>query len=146
WDVMSGKEVCRLGRHFSSINTVSFSRDGKYAVAGYASQPRMVTIPAAAHRNRQSDLFQASGRSDDSTMGREHRTIRMWETTSGDEVSLFSYGKTVNSLSFSPDGRQLLSAGRQVILWDVASGQPILTIDAKTDFTACAAFSLDGKY
>jgi WD40 repeat protein len=76
----------------------------------------------------------------------EYQTIRIWETKSGQELGLFSYQGWVNSISFSPDGKSLLSAGKGVILWDVTSGKQIGRIGGtETEFTHCATFSLDGR-
>jgi len=76
----------------------------------------------------------------------ESQTIRIWQTGSGEEIGLFSHQGWVNSVSFSPDGRYLLSAGRGVILWDAISGEQIGRVGSnETYFTHCAAFSPSGR-
>jgi WD40 repeat protein len=54
---------------------------------------------------------------------------------------------SVNSVSFSPDGKVLASGGEDntVKLWDVASGKLIRSINAHIDAVNTVAFSPDGK-
>jgi WD40 repeat protein len=54
---------------------------------------------------------------------------------------------TVRHVAFSPDGRRLASAGtdRAVKLWDVSSGQELLTLRGHSDEALAAVFSPDGR-
>ncbi|MCZ6691280.1 MAG: hypothetical protein O7H41_16965 [Planctomycetota bacterium] len=58
----------------------------------------------------------------------------------------FRHLGTVLSLDYSPDGKTLVSAGRDgtVRVWEVATGQQFLKIDAGESVN-CVAFSPDGK-
>jgi WD40 repeat protein len=86
----------------------------------------------------------AEGHGDSSAAG--WQTIRVWETNSGRELRLFSHQGWVNSVAFSPEGKQLLSAGKGVILWDFASGREEARIGGKeTEFAHHATFSPDGR-
>jgi tRNA A-37 threonylcarbamoyl transferase component Bud32 len=53
----------------------------------------------------------------------------------------------VNSVSFSPDGRRIVSAGsdKTVRVWDIASGREIMTLEGHTGQVWRASFSGDGK-
>lgn len=52
----------------------------------------------------------------------------------------------VNCVVFSPDGRQLATAGsdRTIRLWDVASAQRIATLTGHTEWIECLAFNPNG--
>jgi len=69
---------------------------------------------------------------------------------SGGRVRLLQgHQDLVNSVAFSPDGRLLVSAGRDhdVIVWDVASGQHLHRFpDAHSGSVADARFSPDGRW
>jgi WD40 repeat protein len=67
----------------------------------------------------------------------------------GSERTLRGHRDLVNSVSFSPDGRLLVTAGRDhdVIVWDVASGKPVHRFEeAHSASVADARFSPDGRW
>ena len=52
----------------------------------------------------------------------------------------------VAALAFSPTGRRLATAGAGgVRLWDLASGQEVLSLGAANDVNSCLAFSAGGQ-
>ncbi|KAH8598479.1 WD40-repeat-containing domain protein [Bisporella sp. PMI_857] len=54
---------------------------------------------------------------------------------------------SVNSVAFSPDGKQVVSGSgdKTVRLWDAATGAALQTLEGHTDFVYFVAFSPDGK-
>ncbi len=73
----------------------------------------------------------------------EDCTIRSWDLASRKEVSQFRHANWVFAVRFSPDGRQIASAGTETKVWDAASrSQPHLT--QPTGSIADMVFSQDG--
>jgi WD40 repeat protein len=82
------------------------------------------------------------------TLDFEERTLRMWDVSSGVELSVFSHSGWVNALAFHPSDDYLFSAGKGVICRDSKTGAAIRTFgkDEDTGFVHCAALSPDGRY
>jgi WD40 repeat protein len=72
----------------------------------------------------------------------------VWELSTADEpVTIISALDRINSVSFSPDGRQVVSGGSDGIVkvWDANTGQQTLTLPGNVDAQIqCVAFSQDG--
>jgi WD40 repeat protein len=63
------------------------------------------------------------------------------------QVACFGTDDWVYSLAFSPDGQTLASGSSDdtVILWDVESRDPQLTLEGHTDYVTSISFSPDGR-
>jgi WD40 repeat protein len=76
-------------------------------------------------------------------------TIHVWDVASGDKLHVIpqTAGEDVVTLSFSPDGRRLASAGfdARIKLWDTEIGLELLTLNGHTSWIWVARFSPDGR-
>ena len=130
WDVASGTELKSLTGHQTQIWSVSYSPDGK-------------TLATASEDNTLETVL-ATGSTDGST----DNTVKLWDVASGREImSLSGHQYSVNSVSFSPDGKTLASAGwdSTVKLWDVASGTQLKSLSGHQASVSSVSFSPDGK-
>jgi WD40 repeat protein len=75
--------------------------------------------------------------------------VRLWDVATGKERKHFKKANaTVATLMFSPDGKQLATAGwrQDVALWDTATGKELRSVaTAEPGFHAALAFSPDGR-
>ena len=71
--------------------------------------------------------------------------ILIWDLSTGEMVRRLMNDIT-SALSFSSDGSRLVSSGRDLKIWDVATDRSVLTIDSDELTTKHAVFSPDGKF
>jgi serine/threonine protein kinase len=76
------------------------------------------------------------------------KTLRLWDTATARELRQFKgHTEGVNSVVFSPDGRQALSSSndKTLRLWDVETGEEIRRFQGHTDAVTQAVFTPDGR-
>jgi WD40 repeat protein len=69
-------------------------------------------------------------------------TVRLFDPATDRQVRVLrGHAKEVRCVAFSPDGTQLVSGGGELKVWDVATGQELLSLGS----VGCLAFSHCGK-
>jgi multicomponent Na+:H+ antiporter subunit D len=107
---------------------VSFSPDGKRIVSGSGDKTLKVWDAETGQLALTLDGHSDDGHSDDGHSDDGHSDI-------------------VTSVSFSPDGKQIVSGSGDDALkvWDAETGQLALTLDGHSDIVTSVSFSPDGK-
>jgi RNA polymerase sigma factor (sigma-70 family) len=175
WDPTTGRLLHTLKGHTDIVWAVAFSADGKTLVSGSDDKTIRFWDVATGKQLRQINHKNGVGALALSSDGKFLATIdvfkkvqegggywpfdnrvRLWDVVTGKETrQLFVPQKEprrdevadVQSITFTPDGKMLLSGGMDGVLryWDPASGKELRRVPG---FAACPgafAFSADGK-
>jgi WD40 repeat protein/tRNA A-37 threonylcarbamoyl transferase component Bud32 len=169
WDRQSLQEVLTLRDHTAAVTAVAFSADGRRLAGGSADGSLCIwnivdgTVEATwrCHTGEITGLaFDPTGRRLAST-GRGDSAwgeLKVWDTTSGEVCAAQTWRDLLASVTFSPDGRCLVTAGHdgKVIAWDAATLKDISTLDGQNARMIPArqrdaggtslAFSADGQW
>ena len=142
-----------LEGHRSSVNMVSFSREGSRAAS--ASDDGHVRVWDTSNGAQVSCFEGHNGAvksveySPDSSYivsGGFDATIRIWDAITGFNIStLIGHKGIVNSVTFSSDGRNVVSGSEDKTLriWDVLENKHLATLDGHSGPVTCVTFLVD---
>ena len=140
---------------FGSIQSVSFSSDGKLVAAGDANgQVCLWQVedgqPISTLHRHSSWVWSVAFSPDGETLasGGADQTVNIWNSQTGQCCETLSgRAGAVRSVAFSADGGILASAGddHNIRLWDIQRRKHLKTLSDHTNFISSVAFSPDGK-
>jgi WD40 repeat protein len=148
----------RLTGHTDHIMAVGFTPDGARAVTGSFDHDlrlwRVADGGEIARMPGHGDTVQSLAVAPDGTIasGDGSGEIRLWDGRTGAfRRTLASQGTSVSSLSFSPDGKTLMSgfgqgSGFDCHVYDLASGQEIVSYSGHGNIVVATAISPDGRW
>jgi len=152
-----GTKVAELGKAMNFGRPVAFSHDSKFVGLGGMSRIEMfdtATGAAAGELGGQSPYAMALAFSSDGkfmatgSRGSSDKSVYLFDRASGERLHQISeHSRGINNVSFSPDGRRLLSASSDgtIRLTDTQTGAPVWTVDTgKACGSGC--FSPDGRW
>ena len=148
WDLATQKVADAFGDYFAHVSTLAFSPDGSILAAeGWEEEIVLWDVPS---RRRVGTLagairlgtleFAPNG---STLMAATDGGVRAWDVARRQEVPTVEAGE-VFALTFTPDGSGLLTAGEHIVLWDVASGRKVATLDGHAERNTSLGVSPDG--
>jgi serine/threonine protein kinase/DNA-binding beta-propeller fold protein YncE len=169
WDVATGKQMAAPWKHEGQVRGLGFSADGRRLITGEGRfTPGLALAPgqgegrvrvwdvatgkpltgALQHPASVSDVALSPDglRAVAGDMGGE---VRIWEVATGTLLRTLKATEVTDyplKVSFSPDGRRVLTAGRTGRVWDVATGEAVTPVLEHPNITLShALFSPDGR-
>ncbi len=157
-DVFTRQEVKKLEGVKGWIDSMSFSPDRKYIVASKEWHPEKSIVLWDYETGKKLWERDSQGKATFFCFSPDGKfiavgtytsdVILLLVTTNGKQIKNFSgHSEAVYSVNFSPDGKYLLSGGKDstIRLWDVASGKEIKQFVGHSSSLITALFSRDGK-
>ena len=142
-------------KHGVAVSALDFSPDGQFILtAGDDGTARLWDAKTGEHLRdflgHTSTINYGAAFSPDGkyiVTGSYDMTVRLWDTRIGKQLQQFAVGESrVRDVRFSPDGKNLLTAGDDgVHLWDAQTGERIRQF-GELEGVYRATFSPDGKY
>ncbi len=129
WDVKTGRELRRFGPHPTRVHSVAISPDGRLVATGSG----ISTVEEGKSVSRDA-------------------VVRLWNPKTGELVrTLSGHTKDVLCLTFSPDGKRLISGGMDgyVIVWNPRTGSEMHRIQAHSGgnpWVNAIAFGPEGRF
>ncbi len=150
WDVATGKEFKTLKGHNSDVWSIELTSDGKHL---YSGSPDGTLKKWDVETGEELDTFDdlaswsiALSPNEKQILSSRGSTIKLWELETGGELlSLTGHESMINSVSFSPNGRLIVSGSQDktIRIWDLTSEVEILKI-TDNSYVHCVSFSPDG--
>ncbi len=159
WDPVRACELRTLDAHAACVSALAFDPNGRRLISGGHDRLVKVWDPTAgtclstlngAAPTWGEGIFTVAVSADGTRIaaGGQGRSVRVWNATNGDLVwRAEGHTDRINSLSFDPRGRWLLSASDDgtVRVWGVADGKAVATLTAHTGAVKAVALSQDGE-
>jgi len=155
WDTRTGRQLRVFTAHTDAVLDVCFLPDGRrFASVGRDGLLRLWDVESAREIWRApacSHLNQAVVSSPD---GRRLASgccasgpLTVWDAATGNAVRTLTTRQLIYALSFSPDGRAILSGGtgKAADLWDIESGSQVRSYSRHGSEIRSVAFSPDGR-
>jgi WD40 repeat protein len=117
WELESKRELRRIGEHPSGVSAISVSPCGKYVLTG--SNPSRSWPP---------------------------QTVKLFDVETGSELPFPDYKGAISSVTFAGAGKYAITAGQELIRWDLRDGGKPLRYKRPHGLVHDIAISPDGRY
>lgn len=150
WDAASGQEALTM-RHGGPVLSVAWSPDSKRLVTGSYGTAKVWDAASGQEVLTLSSYSIVAWSSDGRRLATtDGHWVKVWDASSGQESATLDPrldGYHVNDVSFSSNGKRLAIAGENATaeVWDLISGQLVMTLRGHANSVDGVAFSPEGK-
>jgi len=140
WNTKTGQLETSLGSDKTPVASLAYQLTGQLlAAARYDGtipvwQTADTTQPPLILKGHQGTVWSVAFSPDPANpallaSGGNDGTVRLWNAESGEELARIQHGGFVRSVAFTPDGKNVISAGvgGAVKLWDISTGELVAT-------------------
>eukprot|EP01087_Luapelamoeba_hula_P019113 TRINITY_DN6286_c0_g1_i1.p1 TRINITY_DN6286_c0_g1~~TRINITY_DN6286_c0_g1_i1.p1 ORF type:complete len:2354 (+),score=344.36 TRINITY_DN6286_c0_g1_i1:69-7130(+) len=165
WDIEKGKLLGDVGGHAHFLNSVAFaSKNGRVFASGSVDmsvkvwETDVVTKNLSRGNSANSDGatphikmirgMHYSPAADQLLTGSWDRTLKTFSADGRNIRTFRGHAKRINASRFSPDGKQMVSGclDGSLKIWDVETGDELVTLSGHTRSVFACDISHDGKY
>ena len=162
WEVKTGEEVGNVTNKMKEVQSLAYSRDGRWLATENSSDTVTLRDPATGREILALPSDKALGPVGSSWVysiafspdgrwlasGVDDKTVRLWDVKTGQKVrDLVGLRRPVIYIAFSPDSRQLATGddSKTIRVWDAASGEEIYKLSGHKKGVNAVAFSPNGQ-
>jgi WD40 repeat protein len=151
WDTRTGRDRAVLRGHAGRVVSVSFAPDGQtVATGGTDGTARLWDAATGQERcalgGHLKDNLDVHFAPDSKTLAvfcAAEGTVKLWDIATGTSRAVLR--GVSGPLAFAPDCKTLVTHGGALVLWQVATGQELLTLAAQPFPITCLTFAPNGK-
>lgn len=163
WEAATGRGVRQLQQPQDALSYVTYTADGILTLACRngiylyepvpGTEPRVlaegIEVPSTIATSPDGKWLAVASRYRDKRNSRTTYGLRLWDRATGKPFFEFEgpEQKAVTAVAFSPDGRILLTGGRDGIvrLWEIVSGKECARFSGHDGRILCVVFAPDGR-
>ena len=147
WDILTGRELNRLGDADQNIECAAFSSDGHAAVTGGGTLSLWNVQTGQLQRTFDEDpgyVRTVALSRDGRRLASGGDVLKVWDAQSGRLI--WTHVGQVAGLTFSPDGHTLIAGTKNgvITLFDADAGREVRTIETKSFWAGSNLLSPDG--
>jgi len=161
WDIVARRELAKLPSRNEAIYAGAWSGNGRYlaTAGGTQEEPGDKSVVVVWDARTFKPVHELHGHTDSvlaaafspkggclATSG-DDKTLRIWDTATGESFHAIRVDAPIHSLAWSPDGARLASGDRAgfLVIWEPTAGGALLSVCGHAGTVTSIAWSPDQR-